>query len=111
MPLCRRLGGTDRPRTGRRLAERGDRHRALTNPLDDVVYSRVSNAAYLEVRERVGQNLSNLQEGITGVRVIQAYGREAEQERLTREAHALQEAGCFAIVIEGVPDEEEGAAR
>ena len=46
-----------------------------------VRFQRQSNAAYLEVRERVGQNLSNLQEGITGVRVIQAYGREAEQER------------------------------
>jgi len=46
-----------------------------------VRFQRQSNAAYLEVRERVGQNLSNLQEGITGVRVIQAYGREAEQTR------------------------------
>lgn len=44
-------------------------------------FQRQSNAAYLDVRERVGTNLSNLQEGITGVRVIQAYGREAEQER------------------------------
>jgi ATP-binding cassette subfamily B protein len=46
-----------------------------------VRFQRQSNAAYLDVRERVGTNLSNLQEGITGVRVIQAYGREAEQER------------------------------
>lgn len=46
-----------------------------------VRFQRSSNRAYLEVRERVGQNLSNLQEGITGVRVIQAYGREAEQTR------------------------------
>ncbi len=44
-------------------------------------FQRQSNAAYLDVRERVGTNLSNLQEGITGVRVIQAYGRETEQER------------------------------
>ena len=46
-----------------------------------VRFQRQSNAAYLDVRERVGTNLSNLQEGITGVRVIQAYGREAEQTR------------------------------
>jgi ATP-binding cassette, subfamily B, bacterial len=46
-----------------------------------VRFQRASNAAYLDVRERVGANLSNLQEGITGVRVIQAYGREAETNR------------------------------
>ncbi|MBI4935640.1 MAG: ABC transporter ATP-binding protein [Actinobacteria bacterium] len=46
-----------------------------------VRFQRQSNAAYLDVRERVGTNLGNLQEGITGVRVIQAYGREAEQHR------------------------------
>jgi ATP-binding cassette subfamily B protein len=44
-------------------------------------FQRRSNAAYLDVREKVGHNLSSLQEGITGVRVIQAYHREAEQER------------------------------
>ena len=49
--------------------------------LASVRFQRSSNRAYLEVRERVGHNLSNLQEGITGVRVIQAYGREAEQTR------------------------------
>jgi ATP-binding cassette subfamily B protein len=46
-----------------------------------VRFQRLSNVAYLDVRERVASNLSNLQEGITGVRVIQAYGREAEQTR------------------------------
>ena len=44
-------------------------------------FQRDSNAAYLDVRERVGQNLSTLQEGISGVRVIQAYAREPEQRR------------------------------
>lgn len=44
-------------------------------------FQRDSNAAYLEVRERVGQNLSALQEDIAGVRVIQAYAREQEQTR------------------------------
>ncbi len=46
-----------------------------------VRFQRLSRVAYLDVRERVATNLSNLQEGITGVRVIQAYGREAEQTR------------------------------
>ncbi len=44
-------------------------------------FQRDSNQAYLEVRERVGQNLSELQEGISGVRVIQAYAQEGEQTR------------------------------
>jgi ATP-binding cassette subfamily B protein len=44
-------------------------------------FQRDSNAAYLDVRENIGQNLSTLQEGITGVRVIQAYAREPEQRR------------------------------
>ena len=41
-----------------------------------VKFQRDSNLAYLEVRDRVGTTLSSLQEGITGVRVAQAYGRE-----------------------------------
>jgi ATP-binding cassette subfamily B protein len=44
-------------------------------------FQRDSNEAYLEVRERVGQNLSELQEGIAGVRVIQAYAQEGEQTK------------------------------
>ena len=39
-------------------------------------FQRDSNRAYLDVRNRIGQTLSNLQEGIAGVRVIQAFGRE-----------------------------------
>ena len=46
-----------------------------------VRFQRQSNAAYLDVREKVAHNLSTLQEGITGVRVIQAYHREREQTR------------------------------
>ena len=47
-------------------------------------FQRDSNAAYLDVRENIGQNLSTLQEGIAGVRVIQAYAREPEQQRRFR---------------------------
>jgi len=49
-----------------------------------VKFQRDSNEAYLAVRERIGANLSALQEGITGVRVIQAYAREEEQARRFR---------------------------
>ena len=41
-----------------------------------IKFRRDSNKAYLEVRDRIGQTLSTLQEGISGVRVIQAFGRE-----------------------------------
>ena len=39
-------------------------------------FRRESNRAYLEVRERIGANLATLQEGLEGVRVVQAFGRE-----------------------------------
>jgi ATP-binding cassette subfamily B protein len=41
-----------------------------------VRFARQSSSAYLRVRDRIAANLSRLQEGITGVRVIQAYARE-----------------------------------
>ena len=41
-----------------------------------VRFQRASNEAYLAVRDRIGQTLSTLQEGLSGVRVIQAFGRE-----------------------------------
>ena len=44
-------------------------------------FQRDSNRAYLQVRERVGNTLSAMQEGIAGVRVIQAFARESEQSR------------------------------
>jgi ATP-binding cassette, subfamily B, bacterial len=49
--------------------------------LASIKFQRQSNAAYLDVREKVGQNLSAMQEGIVGVRVIQAYHRGDEQQR------------------------------
>lgn len=39
-------------------------------------FRRVSNAAYLDVRDRISTNLSTLQESLAGVRVVQAFGRE-----------------------------------
>ncbi|MEK7409761.1 MAG: ABC transporter ATP-binding protein [Actinomycetota bacterium] len=53
-------------------------------------FQRDSNKAYLVVRERVGANLSALQEGITAVRVIQAYAQEGEQiKKFTKSNRAL----------------------
>ncbi len=48
-----------------------------------------SNRAYLEVRERIGTNLATLQEGLAGVRVVQAFGRE---RAFTRRFHETNEA-------------------
>ncbi|MGY6499951.1 MAG: ABC transporter ATP-binding protein [Acidimicrobiales bacterium] len=42
-------------------------------------FQRDSNRAYLTVRDRIGSTLSSLQEGIAGVRVIQAFGRQQVQ--------------------------------
>ena len=41
-----------------------------------IKFQRDSNEAYLEVRDGIGQTLSSLQEGLAGVRVVQAFGRE-----------------------------------
>ncbi|HEY2812752.1 MAG TPA: ABC transporter ATP-binding protein [Acidimicrobiales bacterium] len=49
--------------------------------LSSVKFQRDSNKAYLLVRDRIGTTLSSLQEGLSGVRVIQAYRREDEQVR------------------------------
>ncbi|HEY3143759.1 MAG TPA: ABC transporter ATP-binding protein [Acidimicrobiales bacterium] len=39
-------------------------------------FQRDSNDAYLDVRDNIGATLSHLQEGIAGVRVVQAFARE-----------------------------------
>ncbi len=44
-----------------------------------VKFQRDSNRAYLLVRDRIGDTLSRFQEGISGVRVVQAFGREQVQ--------------------------------
>jgi ATP-binding cassette subfamily B protein len=44
--------------------------------LASVKFQRDSNKAYLDVRDGIGNTLSQLQEGIAGVRVVQAFGRE-----------------------------------
>lgn len=42
-------------------------------------FQRDSNEAYLDVRDDIGRTLSSVQEGVSGIRVIQAYGRSEQQ--------------------------------
>jgi ATP-binding cassette, subfamily B, bacterial len=53
-------------------------------------FRRESNRAYLEVRERIGQNLATLQEGLAGVRVVQAFARERAFTSRFRETNEAQ---------------------
>ncbi len=63
-------------------------------------FQRDSNAAYLTVRERIGENLSSLQENITAVRVIQAYAREPEQfRRFRRTNRSLYDAHVDSVKV------------
>ncbi len=63
-------------------------------------FQRDSRVAYLAVRERVGDNLSSLQEGISGVRVIQAYGREdLQRERFEASNRALYESHLRSVKV------------
>jgi len=65
-----------------------------------VKFQRDSNIAYLSVRERVGQNLGTLQEGIAAVRVIQAYAQEDHQiKRFERSNRSLFESHVRSIRI------------
>jgi ATP-binding cassette subfamily B protein len=61
-------------------------------------FQRESNRAYLRVRDRIGQTLSKLQEGISGVRVIQAYGREqVEVDRFSDQSRGLYDAHMRSV--------------
>ncbi len=44
-----------------------------------IAFQRLAGAAYREVRIQIGRVLASLQEGITGVRVVQAFTQEDEQ--------------------------------
>lgn len=47
--------------------------------LTSYVFQRFASRAYRDVRETVGRVLGSLQEGITGVRVVQAFTQESSQ--------------------------------
>jgi ATP-binding cassette subfamily B protein len=68
--------------------------------VSSVRFQRSSNKAYLVVRDRIGQTLSTLQEGLSGVRVIQAFGREDVQvRRFSRHNRAQLDANLRATKI------------
>jgi ATP-binding cassette, subfamily B, bacterial len=66
-----------------------------------IKFQRDSNRAYLQVRDRIGSTLSTLQEGIAGVRVIQAYGREdVEAERFVSGNRSLYQAHMQSVFVQ-----------
>jgi ATP-binding cassette subfamily B protein len=68
--------------------------------LASIKFQRDSNAAYLEVRDGIGATLSHLQEGIAGVRVVQAFGREdIESSRFARRSRRLFDAHMRSVKI------------
>jgi ATP-binding cassette, subfamily B, bacterial len=65
-----------------------------------IKFQRDSNDAYLEVRDGIGATLSHLQEGLSGVRVVQAFGREAvESGRFRRRSRRLFDAHMRSVRI------------
>ncbi len=69
--------------------------------LASIKFQRDSNAAYLTVRDRIGLTLSSLQEGISGVRVIQAYDRTGvEVERFARRNRGLYRAHMRSVWVQ-----------
>ena len=68
--------------------------------LASIKFQRDSNKAYLDVRDGIGNTLSQLQEGIAGVRVVQAFGREdVEAERFERGNQRLFAAHMRSVKI------------
>jgi ATP-binding cassette subfamily B protein len=68
--------------------------------LASVKFQRDSNDAYLDVRDRIGTTLSHLQEGLAGVRVVQAFGREQlEVERFAEGNRELYDSHMRSVRI------------
>jgi ATP-binding cassette subfamily B protein len=68
--------------------------------LASIKFQRDSNDAYLVVRDDIGATLSQLQEGIAGVRVVQAYGREeVEASRFTDQNRSLYRSHMRSVLI------------
>jgi ATP-binding cassette, subfamily B, bacterial len=63
-------------------------------------FRRVSNLAYLDVRDRIATNLTTLQESLEGVRVVQAFGREGSfTQRFSRTNEDQYEANLETVRI------------
>jgi ATP-binding cassette subfamily B protein len=68
-----------------------------------VWFRRASNRAYLDVRDRISQTLSTLQEGLSGVRVIQAFGQEERQVgRFSKRNQAQYAANMRAVKVQSM---------
>ncbi|MBV9950585.1 MAG: ABC transporter ATP-binding protein, partial [Acidimicrobiia bacterium] len=66
-----------------------------------IKFQRDSNRAYLSIRDRIGMMLSSLQEGIAGVRVIQAFTREqVEVDRFGSRNRTLYDAHMRSVRIQ-----------
>ncbi len=65
-----------------------------------IKFQRDSNRAYLDVRDRIGLTLSALQEGIAGVRIVQAFAREdLEAERFARTNRELYRSHMQSVKV------------
>jgi len=65
-----------------------------------IKFQRDSNVAYLDVRDGIGSTLSRLQEGLVGVRVVQAFGREdVEASRFQEGNRRLYDAHMRSVRI------------
>jgi ATP-binding cassette subfamily B protein len=63
-------------------------------------FQRESNTAYLDVRDGIGTTLSHMQEGISGVRVVQAFAREdVESTRFEEGNRRLYDAHMRSVKI------------
>ncbi len=68
--------------------------------LASIKFQRDSNRAYLVVRDRIGLTLSALQEGIAGVRIVQAFGREElEASRFSRTNESLYRSHMDSVKV------------
>lgn len=66
-----------------------------------IKFQRDSNVAYLAVRDKIGDTLSSLQEGISGVRVVQAFAREdIEADRFAQANHDLYRTHMASVRIQ-----------
>jgi len=68
-----------------------------------VKFHRASNRAYLAVRDRIATTLTSLQEGFSGVRVVQAFAREDVQiGRFSDTNHGLYRTHMRSVKIAAV---------
>jgi ATP-binding cassette subfamily B protein len=67
------------------------------------VFRKRSSRAYRSVRERLGMVTATLQEDISGVRVLQSFRREAQNEERFRQVNAeYREANQETVVLNGL---------